>query len=86
MKQKHYTEEERRRHIALIHERKDKDPGYSIRRYASENGIRYYTLRDWWRSPETNPRWNERYPECPEASAMNLKDGGGEPLVMIGVR
>ena len=80
MKQKHYTLREKSQHISELHRLKDKDQSYSIRRYACEHKIRYYTLRDWWRSEETNDRWRERYPGSHEQNSSRCND---LPFVMI---
>lgn len=68
---------------------KDQDAGLSIREFSGRNGIRYYTFRDWYRSPEVNGRWDRRHEYTAEGAARIsgraavTSDAGGR-LVRIG--
>lgn len=83
-KYNYYTREEKKQHIEAFWKRKDKDPSFSIRRYANENGIHYYSFRDWYRSSEYNPRWEERYKGLVPTSMMSMPVKTELDLVLIG--
>lgn len=54
---KRYSTKDKKAHIKAYWKKKDQDPDYSLRLYAAEHGLKYYTLRDWYRDAEINPRW-----------------------------
>lgn len=56
---KRYSEKDKKAHINAFWKKKDKDPDYSLRVYAAEHSLKYYTLRDWYRDATINPRWLE---------------------------
>ena len=60
MKQRKYTPEEKRNITCLFIQRR-KEEGISLRNYAGEVGIPYYTMRDMYRDPRYNPEWEHRY-------------------------
>ena len=78
MKQRRYTDEEKRYHVESFLRLKKEDPGYySIRRYANEHEMRYYTYRDWYRDYRYNPGCDTRSPGCPEKSYMSTPSDSG---------
>ena len=60
MKQRRYTEEEKRAIVNTFLERRRAE-GISLRWYACESGIPYYTLRDMYRDSRYNSEWMNRY-------------------------
>lgn len=60
MKQRKYTPEEKTA-IMLLFLKRRKAEGISLRNYAGEIGIPYYTMRDIYRDPRYNPEWALRY-------------------------
>ena len=60
MKQRRYTDTEKKILITTFLERRRKE-GISLRWYACEVGIPYYTLRDMYRDNRYNSEWRNRY-------------------------
>ena len=65
MKQRRYSEEEK---LNLVSEflRRRSEEGISIRQFAGEKDIHYYTFRDFYRDPKYNPEWEGRYEYSPQ--------------------
>lgn len=66
MKQRRYTPDEKSEIMLTFIERR-KTEGISLRCYAGEIGIPYYTMRDMYRDPRYNPEWDRRYEICSPA-------------------
>ena len=60
MKQKRYSEETKMELVRSFLKRRDEE-GISMRQFAGENNIPYYTFRDFYRDPKYNPEWENRY-------------------------
>ena len=60
MKQRRYTPDEKSEIMLTFIERRETE-GISLRCYAGEIGIPYYTMRDMYRDPRYNPEWDRRY-------------------------
>lgn len=71
-------------HIETYLMLRNRDPEYSLRRYANEHELRYYSLRDWWRDWRYNPCHDMRAPGCPRRSCMSLPSDSGLGFVHIG--